>query len=194
MPTDAANQVNYPGGKPGRKENAFTLQAGGGGAAAGGGNENGEYWGGAYGGNGGGAVIFSTPGTITITNTGVINASGGVGNIPNAGNAGNSGGGAGGDVWFFAKGGMSNAGQVLANGGPGGKSKFNASTCGPQDPVNGPNGGDGSGGVVLISAPTIANSGTINVAGGNGTAKPRGGLVDSNGTTINNTGTITGSN
>jgi hypothetical protein len=194
VPIDAGNQVHYAGGAAGKKENSAVLQGGGGGGAPGGGNDNGEYWQGAFGGNGGGAVVFSTPGTITITSTGLISATGAIGNVPNAGNAGNSGGGAGGDTWFFARGGVSNSGQIVANGAVGGRSKFPVSTCGSQKLTAGPDGGDGSGGVVLISAPTIANSGTINVAGGNGKSTPNGGLVTTNGTTISNTGMIVGSN
>jgi hypothetical protein len=193
VPTDASG-LHYPGGRAGKKENSLSLQGGGGGAAPGGGNSNGEYWSGAYGGNGGGAVVFSTPGTLTITSSGLINAAGSPGTVPDAGNPGSSGGGAGGDTWFFSKTSIANAGQILVNGAAGGKTKVNASVCGPADPINGPNGGDGSGGVLVLFAPAISNSGTINVAGGNGKATPIGGLLNTGGTTISNTGTIIGAN
>jgi len=192
-PSDAGNQVDYPGGLPGRRENAARLQGGGGGGAPGGGNANGEYWGGVAGGNGGGAVVFSTAGTITITSSGVLDASGLAGGTNDgSGNPGNSGGGAAGDQWFFAKGGLTNAGQILVHGGAGGAYKVPVSACGSQRLVDGPNGGEGSGGVLMIDAPTIANSGTINLSGGNGTFAPDGGLLNANGVTINTTGTIAG--
>ena len=44
----------------------------------------------------------------------------------------------------------------------------------------------------MIDAPTIANSGTINLSGGNGSSASSGGLLNANGVTINNTGTIVG--
>jgi hypothetical protein len=192
-PSDAGNQVVYPGGLAGRAESVTKLQGGGGGGAPGGGNYNGEYWGGAAGGNGGGAVVFSTPGTITITSSGVLDAGGGAGATNDgSGNPGNSGGGAAGDQWFFAKGSFTNAGRILLPGGAGGAYKAPVSACGSQTKVPGPNGGDGSGGVLIITAPTIANSGTINLSGGNGTSAPSGGLLNANGVTINNTGTIEG--
>ena len=46
-PSDAGNQVVFPGGLAGREENTAKLQGGGGGGAPGGGNANGEYWPGA---------------------------------------------------------------------------------------------------------------------------------------------------
>jgi len=192
-PSDAGNQVDYPGGLAGRAESTTRLQGGGGGGAPGGGNANGEYWAGAPGGSGGGAVVFSTPGTFTITSSGVLDVSGGAGATNDgSGNPGNSGGGAGGDQWIFAKGSFTNAGQILLHGGAGGAYKAPKTACGSQQPVPGPNGGYGSGGVLIITAPTVANSGTINLSSGNGTSTPSGGLLDANGVTINNTGTIEG--
>ena len=195
VPADAGTPTppTYPGGLAGREENTGKLQGGGGGGAPGGGNANGEYWNGSAGGNGGGAVVFSTPGTFTVTSTGVLDASGLPGGTNNgSGNPGNSGGGAAGDQWFFAPGGFTNAGHILAHGGAGGAYKLPITPCDTQKKVNGPNGGDGSGGVLMISAPTIANSGTVNLSGGNGTSAPNGGLLNANGVTINNTGTIVG--
>jgi hypothetical protein len=138
-------------------------------------------------------VVFSTPGTFTITSSGVLDVSGGAGATNDgSGNPGNSGGGAGGDQWIFAKGSFTNAGQILLHGGAGGAYKAPKTACGSQQPVPGPNGGYGSGGVLIITAPTVANSGTINLSSGNGTSTPSGGLLDANGVTINNTGTIEG--
>jgi hypothetical protein len=192
-PSDAGNQVVYPGGLAGFEENTARLQGGGGGGAPGGGNANGEYWGGQAGGNGGGAVVFSTPGTITITSSGVIDASGIAGQTNyGSGNPGYSGGGAAGDQWFFAKGGFTNAGQMLLHGGAGGAYRAPETACGSQKLVNGPDGGEGSGGVLMIVAPTIANSGGINLSGGNGASAPSGGLLNANGVAINNSGTIVG--
>ena len=192
-PSDAGNQVVYPGGLAGRAESVTRLQGGGGGGAPGGGNANGEYWGGQPGGSGGGAVVFSTQGTITITSSGVLDVSGGAGQTNyGSGNPGYSGGGAAGDQWFFAKGSFTNAGQILLYGGAGGASKAPKTACGSQQAVPGPDGGYGSGGVLIITAPTIANSGTINLSSGNGTSAPSGGLLNANGVTINNTGTIEG--
>jgi hypothetical protein len=154
------------GGKFGRMQNANKLLQGGGGGAGGGGNSGGEYFGGSAGGNGGGAVVIGTPGTITIESTGVLNSAGLAGSLP-AYTSGSSGGGAGGDIWLFAKKGFSNAGQILVNGGAGGTSTYNRTPCQKlAHSADGPNGGDGSGGVIVISAPSIANTGTINFAGG----------------------------
>jgi hypothetical protein len=196
FPIDATDPVPpvYAGGLAGRSEKPAVLQGGGGGGAPGGGNANGEYWGGAAGGNGGGAVVFATRGTITITGSGILDASGGPGATNDgSGNPGNSGGGAGGDQWFFASGGFTNAGQVLLHGGAGGAYRARWAACsGGSRTVSGPNGGSGSGGVLMITAPTIANSGNINLAGGDGTSAKNGGLLNANGVAINNTGTIEG--
>jgi hypothetical protein len=182
---------SYPGGPGGHAEQATVLQGGGGGAAGGGGLYGGDYYGGSPGGNGGGAVVFATPGTITLTSTGVVNAAGGAGGGA-SGITGGSGGGAGGDVWLFSSQGVSNAGQILANGGAGSTISLAKSACKAKPVVKGPDGGNGSGGVLFISSPTIANSGTINLAGGNGSAGPNGGLLDGNGVAVINTGSIIG--
>ncbi|HEY5048890.1 MAG TPA: hypothetical protein VII49_12815 [Rhizomicrobium sp.] len=187
---DIPNPQHLPAGPGGTVEVSSTLQGGGGGGAGGGGNYGGNYYGGAPGGNGGGSVVFSTPGTISIASTGIMDARGINGGVVQ-GTSGSSGGGAGGDEWFFARTGFTNAGQLLTTGGAGGTNTYPKTACGDQSPVRGPNGGDGSGGVVLIKSATIANSGTINVAGGDGKAKPNGGLV-AHSTQIDNTGQIIG--
>jgi hypothetical protein len=143
--------------------------AGGGG----GGLYNGEYYGGSPGCNGGGAVVFSSPGNITLTSTAVLNAAGGA-------------------VWLFAPESVSNAGQILASGGLGSAILLPESSCANRPLVKGPDGGNGSGGVLYIASPAVANSGTINLSGGNGAATPNRGLLNGNGVTINNTGSIIG--
>jgi hypothetical protein len=187
---DIAHPVHLPGGPGGTVEVSSTLQGGGGGAAGGGGNYGGDYYGGAPGGNGGGSVVFSTPGNIIVASTGVMDARGSNGGVVQ-GTSGSSGGGAGGDAWFFAQSSFSNAGQVLTSGGAGATTSYPKTACGDQSLVPGPNGGNGSGGVVLIKSPNIANSGTINVAGGNGKGKPNGGLL-AHSSKIDNTGQIIG--
>jgi hypothetical protein len=191
IPTDAGTLPMYGGGAGGRLERSNLLTGGGGGAAGGGGLYGGEYYGGSPGGNGGGAAVFATHGTITLTSTAVLNAAGSAGGGATT-VTGGSGGGAGGDLWFFSPKGVSNAGQVLANGGLGSRIRLPKSACSQTPLTNGPDGGSGSGGVVLISAPAIANSGTIDLDGGDGAAGNNGGLLDANGVTINNTGIIVG--
>ncbi len=191
IPTDAAPVPMYGGGAGGRLERSNLLTGGGGGAAGGGGLYGGDYYGGSPGGNGGGAAVFATRGTITLTSTAVLNAAGGAGGGASS-VTGGSGGGAGGDLWFFGPQGVSNAGQILANGGLGSRIRLPQSTCSQTPLVNGPDGGSGAGGVVFMSAPSVANSGTINLSGGNGAAIPIGGLLDTNGVTIENTGVILG--
>jgi hypothetical protein len=97
-------------------------------------------------------------GTPSTGNDGDFN--GGSGQV-----AGGSGGGGG-----YGQGGYIQtacAGQGFSGGG--GTSIYNHTPC-EKNPhmADGPNGGDGSGGVVLISAPSITNTGTINFAGGGG--------------------------
>jgi hypothetical protein len=193
VPSNIGNDQlpTYAGGAGGYKENTNVLQGGGGGAAGGGGSYNGDYYGGSPGGNGGGAVAFSTPGNLILTNTAVLNATGGAGGGASGVNGG-SGGGAGGAVWLFATQSVSNAGQILANGGAGSTLLLQKSTCTSKPLVMGPNGGNGSGGVLFISSPAIANSGTINLSGGNGAATPNGGLLNAKGVPISNTGSIIG--
>ena len=150
------------GGRAGRMQSFSKFFPGAAGGAGGGGNYGGEYFGGSAGGNGGAALVLSAAGKITIESTGVLNA-GGVAGGPPAANSGSSGGGAGGDVWLFANKSITNAGQILVNGGAGGTSTFARTPCQKnQNTMDGPNGGNGSGGVVLIAAPSISNTGTIN--------------------------------
>jgi hypothetical protein len=173
-PSDVPHHVHLPPGPGGLAQNDATLQGGGGGAAGGGGDFEGNFFGGPFGGVGGGSVVFSTPGMISVASTGVLDASGANGGVQQT-TSGGSGGGAGGDTWFFARGGFINAGQVLANGGQGGASNVNKAACSDEGTVPGPNGGDGSGGVIIIKSKSISNTGTIDYAGGDGRKNPNGG-------------------
>jgi len=164
-PVDTGQTPIYlSGGAAGAAQPANRLGGGGGGGAPGGGNANGEFWN-AVGAAGGGAVVFSTAGSLSITGT--VTAAGQSNQLPNAGNPGYGAGGAGGDVWLFSAGGFSNAGLLLANGGAGAAATVSLNCAGTVTGP-GPDGGDGAGGVVLITAPTISNTGTINVADGGG--------------------------
>ena len=183
VPADAGTPAlpTYPGGLvAGAPRTQGNFRAAAAAARSGGGNANGEYWGGAAGGNGGGAVVFSTRGTIHRSRFGCHRWQ----RTPGAtndgsGNPGNSGGGAGGDQWFFAKS-FTNAGQISLHTWRRWRrirtSRIPA--CSTQKKVNGPEWRRRiSGGVLMIFAPTIANSGTINLSGGNGTSAPNGGLL-----------------
>jgi hypothetical protein len=167
--------INNPGGKGGRPEKTTVLQGGGGGGAGGGGYWAGDFWG-FPGADGGGAVVIATnTGSITIASTGSINADGANGLISGSG-TGSSGGGAGGDEWFYAGGSFTNNGSLTATGGAGGTSTYTSGCFNPKT-VKGPNGGDGSGGVVATQPADFANNGLIDVSdGGRGTEQ--GGRVD----------------
>jgi hypothetical protein len=180
--------IHNPGGAGGKAESAKLIQGGAGGGAGGGGFSGGNFWG-FPGANGGGAVLIATSGSIAIASTGVIDVSGAVGDV-SGGFSGSSGGGAGGDEWFYASGTFSNGGTLIASGGAGGTSTYTSGCFNPKT-VKGPNGGNGAGGVINMTAPTIRNNGVIDVStGGGGSAS--GGEVVFSGTVVNGTGSIIG--
>jgi hypothetical protein len=98
-------------------------QAGGSGAAAGG-----------VGGAGGGAVYLVAGNTVTITDTGIINASG-AGAAPAGNHGGGGGGGAGGMIVLAATSISAANGKLLANGGGGGAGTNNGNGNPGNDPV-----------------------------------------------------------
>jgi hypothetical protein len=164
-PVDAGGTPqNDPPGPGGLRVPADKLVGGGGGGAGGGGFWAGDFYG-QPGANGGGAVIFSSSkGSITIASGAVIDASGGDGAV-SGGGTGSSGAGAGGDEWFYATGAFTNNGSLLMHGGAGGKSKYTSGCFNPVT-VEGPDGGNGSGGQLEVHAATFDNSGLIDVSGG----------------------------
>ena len=189
-PIDAAGPpIHNPGGKAGSPEILAKLLGGGGGGAGGGGYWAGNFYG-QPGANGGGAVVFATrSGSIDVPAGGVIDTSGLDGIV--GGISGSSGGGAGGDAWFFAGGTFSNEGTLKASGGAGGKSTYTSGCFHPKT-VKGPNGGDGSGGNVNMTAKKIINKGLIDVSGGDG-GTADGGRVTFDGH-LSNKGRIAGVN
>jgi hypothetical protein len=168
-PVDAGGPPqNDPPGPGGLPMPAHKLVGGGGGGAGGGGFWAGDFYG-QPGANGGGAVIFSSKASITVASGAVIDANGADGAV-SGGGTGSSGGGAGGDEWFYAGGSFTNNGSLLIHGGAGGKSKYTSGCFNPVT-VEGPDGGNGSGGQMEVTAATIANIGLIDVSdGGRGTS------------------------
>jgi hypothetical protein len=169
-PVDAVGTPQYdPPGPGGSNMPVRKLVGGGGGGAGGGGFWQGNFYG-QPGANGGGAVIFSSSkGAITIASGAVIDASG-VDGLISGGGTGSSGGGAGGDEWFYAASTFTNNGSLLMHGGAGGKSQYTSGCFNPVT-VEGPDGGDGSGGQLEVHAATFDNSGLIDVSdGGHGTS------------------------
>jgi len=165
-PSGPAPARNLPGGAGGINERAGMLQGGGGGAGGGGGNDQGNFFT-TMGGQGGGAIVFGSSGTFSVLAGGTIDVMGLPGQTQGY-TSGSGGGGAGGDVWLFASSTFTNAGIVTAQGALGGNNLFNDECGGPTN-IPGPNGGNGSGGLVSIEAPTINNkAGIINVADGGG--------------------------
>jgi hypothetical protein len=168
-PVDAGGTPQYdPPGPGGKGEPAKKLVGGGGGGAGGGGFWAGNFYG-QPGANGGGAVLFSTKGSITIASGAVIDVSGLNGAV-SGGGTGSSGGGAGGDESFYARDTFTNNGTLNIHGGAGGKSTY-TSGCSNPVTVEGPDGGDGSGGQLAVSASKIRNNGMIDLSdGGHGNA------------------------
>jgi hypothetical protein len=163
-PVDAGGTPqNDPPGPGGKAEPAKKLVGGGGGGAGGGGFWAGNFFG-QPGANGGGAVVFSTKSNITIATGALIDVSGLNGAV-SGGGTGSSGGGAGGDEWFYAKGTFTNNATLNIHGGAGGTSTYTSGCFNPVT-VEGPDGGDGSGGQLFVSASKIRNSGVIDVSDG----------------------------
>jgi hypothetical protein len=162
FPWDAGNPIHNVPGDGGAVEPS-TLYGGSGGGAGGASSYAGNFY--AFpGADGGGAVVISTTGSIEITSTGVIDASGHDG-IVAAYNTGSSGGGGAGNEWFYATGNFSNSGVLNLHGGAGGKSKY-SSGCAKTKTIEGPDGGDGAGGHLRVNAGTFDNAGLIDVSGG----------------------------
>jgi hypothetical protein len=174
-PAGAGTNPDYPPG-PGGPALPRALLAGGGGAGGGGGNYAGNFYT-TQGGQGGGAVAFGSTSTIDITSTGSVSTNGQPGQVQQA-SAGSGGGGAAGSVFFFASSGFTNEGLVSAQGGEGGTNTITTyePDCQTYVTLPGPNGGNGSGGFVVVTAGTIANTGMINVGDGGG-ASASGGWV-----------------
>jgi hypothetical protein len=89
---------------------------------------------GGTGGVGGGVVYLVAGNTITITNTGIINASG-AGASPAASHGGGGGGGSGGMIVLAANTISATNGRLLANGGGGGAGTNNGNGSAGNDPV-----------------------------------------------------------
>lgn len=107
---------------------------------------------GATAGQGGGSVTILCKLGIEITETGSVNAAGGVGAI-------GSGGGGGGVVILASAGSINHQGSIRVDGGIGG---YNSG-----DPDHAAGGG-GGGGLVQMLAPSIIDLGTVNISGGSG--------------------------
>ncbi len=173
FPWDAGNPIHDVQGDGGAVEPS-KLYGGSGGGAGGASSYAGDFY--AFpGADGGGAVVISTTGSIEITSTGVIDASGHDG-IVAAYNTGSSGGGGAGSEWFYAEGSFSNSGVLNLHGGAGGKSKY-TSGCSKTKTIEGPDGGDGAGGHMRVNAGTFDNTGLIDVSGGAGTSDSSGAVT-----------------
>jgi hypothetical protein len=116
------------------------------------------------GGRGGGAFAINCTGTITLSASSTITANGEAALGTAAATTGGGGGGGGGGVDLRASTAIVfNASSVInVLGGAGGSVNGGASAGG--------GGGGGMGGCVLMHAPSITNSGTVNNAGGTGGA------------------------
>ncbi len=174
-PAGPGPNPNYTPG-PGGHRVRGSLNGGGGGAGGGGGNYEGNFYT-TEGGGGGGAIVFGSTTTIDITATGSVSSNGNPGQVQQA-SAGSGGGGAAGTMYFFASSAFTNEGFMTAQGGAGGADTILTPTpdCQSDETLPGPNGGNGSGGLLVISGATIANAGTIDVADGGG-ASTNGGWV-----------------
>jgi hypothetical protein len=163
------------------------LSGGGGGAGGVDGTDFCCFTQGGDGGAGGGAVLFATPGNLTVGVTGSITANGARGSDPNNGTGGAGGGGAGGAIWFDVDGIWTNRGTISAVGGSGGHGHV----------FDGPiltdfgNGGFGAGGQIVIDPSAIYNFGTIDVSDGGGGSE-QGGKVALISNLVVNSGSILG--
>lgn len=112
-----------------------------------------------YGGEGGGSFGIYAKGTVSISGAGLIAANGGnaVTNAGTATSTNGSGGGAGGIVVILSKAGITNSGNIRANGGAGSDATLGT---GPR-----PGGGGGGGGVALLIAASVSQ-GNVQVNGG----------------------------
>lgn len=124
-------QMGNTGGIAGNPvtQNPVALRAGCNGQSGGDGSAPGGV-----GGLGGGAVYLVAGNTITITNTGIINASG-AGASGAGSHAGAGGGGSGGMIVLAASTISATNGKVLANGGGGGAGTNNGNGMAGNDPV-----------------------------------------------------------
>jgi hypothetical protein len=126
------------------------------------------------GGGGGGSIGTSAVADLAVGSTFQTGAGGGGGsadylNRPVFG--GTSGGGGGGGALKLASPvSITIAGQVLANGGPGGDAFIGIGSDANCDPQPGAAGGGGSGGVIYISSPVVSVTGTVSAVGGTGGA------------------------
>ena len=142
------------------------LHGGGGGAGGVWGTDYYGYTAGGAGGAGGGAVLFETPGNITIGALGSVTANGDRGFDPNGGTGGAGGGGAGGDIWFDAGQTWTNYGVISATGGAGGHGAVFDPVTNKLTSVS--DGGFGAGGQILIDPQAIYNFGLIDLSDGGG--------------------------
>ncbi len=179
---------NGAGGLGGSADPTPTILRGGGGGGGGvDGFDYSSFTPGGAGGAGGGAVLFATPGNLTVGLNGSITANGERGADPNGGTGGAGGGGAGGALWFDVDGIWTNYGTVAAVGGSGGHGHV----------FNGPvltdfgNGGYGAGGQIWIDPSEIHNFGTIDVSDGGG-GSTLGGRVALIAPIVENAGSILG--
>lgn len=135
----------------------------------------------------GGGAIYLAASTLTVTATGVINASG-AGAVGGGAGAGGSGGGAGGMIVIHATALEVNGGRLLANGGgaaaganvvANGLPGTDPSTATPTTPALGGNGpgGTGGNGFAGVTSATAGGSGNNRSGGGGGGG---GGYIQSN--------------
>jgi hypothetical protein len=144
-----------PGGAGGAAVSADVFQGGGGGGQ--GGYSRAWTWAsGGFGSRGGGAVMFVTPGNLTVT--GEVHVDGDNGVISTY-DAGAGGGGGGGQLRFHAGGTYLNNGQVTARGGAGGRNI-------DKHTFPGSHGGAGGGGRIVISATAVLGGGIADTGGG----------------------------